>query len=186
MDSQKRKKIIIIALIVIIVIVALIFALRLTDYGKNPDQKDNNQLPEFRPPSANLEYKDVPPIVTSDELAAAQVARNFAERFGTYSSDLPGENIKQLLGQCTSKMARYLDTMEIDYQAKEFKGITTKSISNKITDMADNQAEILVQTQRQESKKINDQLSVETLYQDIKINLVKSDKQWLVDSAYWQ
>ncbi|MDQ5938632.1 MAG: hypothetical protein QG603_723 [Patescibacteria group bacterium] len=186
MDAQKRKKIIIITLIVLIIIVALIVAFKLTDYGKNPDNKDNGQLPEFKAPSANLQYKDVPPVVSSDELAATQVAMNFAERFGTYSSDLPGENIKQLLGQCTNKMTTYLNTMEIDYQAKEFKGITTKSISNKITEMSDNQAEILVQTQRQESKKINDQLSVETLYQDIKVTLVKSDKQWLVDSAYWQ
>ncbi len=186
MDAQKRKKIIIVALIVIIVVVALIFALRLTDYGKNTDNKDNGQLPEFKAPSANLEYKEVPPIVSQDELAAAQVAMNFTERFGSYSSDFPGENIKQLLGQCTNKMATYLNKMEIDYQAKEFKGITTKSISNEITEMTDNQAEVLVRTQRQESKIIDGELVSAISYQDIKVSLVKSAKQWLVDSAYWQ
>jgi flagellar basal body-associated protein FliL len=186
MDSQKRKKIIIIALIVIIVIVVLIFAFRLTDYGKDPDNKDSDQLPQFKAPSANLQYKDVPPIVSNDELAAAQVAMNFAERFGTYSSDLPGENIKQLLGQCTNKLVTYLNKMEIEYQAKEFKGMTTKSISNKITEMTNNQAEIVVQTQRQESKTVNGNLVSSLLYQDIKVNLIKSDKQWLVDAAYWQ
>jgi hypothetical protein len=186
MDSIKRKKIIISALVGLLVIIALIIAFTLTDYGQKKDDPGDEDLPVFQAPSANLEYKDLPPPVTDSELGAIQAASNFAERFGTYSSDLPGENIKQLLGQCTDKMATYLSQMEIDYQAKEFTGVTTKSISNKIIDLSNNQAEILVQTQRQESKKINDQVSVKTLYQDIKINLVKSEQQWLVDAAYWQ
>ncbi len=186
MDATKRKKIIIIALIAAIVIVALIIAFKLTDYGKDKTDNTDGQVPVFKAPSANLEYKDVPPVVSSDELAATQVAMNFAERFGTYSSDLPGENIKQLLGQCTNKMSSYLKKMEIDYQAKDFRGMTTKSISNKIVDMNDSQAEILIQTQRQESKEVDGKLVSNVLYQSIKVSLVKSDKQWLVDAAYWQ
>lgn len=186
MDATKRKKIIIIALVAAIVIVALIIAFRLTDYGQKSTDKTGGQLPEFKAPSANLQYKEVPPVVSNQELGAIQAAMNFAERFGTYSSDLPGENIKQILGQCTEKMVSYLKKMEIDYQASEFKGVTTKSISNKVINISDTQAEILVKTQRQESKMVDGKLLSGTLYKDIKINLVKSDKQWLVDSAYWQ
>jgi hypothetical protein len=52
--------------------------------------------------------------------------------------------------------------------------------------MNDSQAEILIQTQRQESKEVDGKLVSNVLYQSIKVSLVKSDKQWLVDAAYWQ
>ena len=186
MDAIKRKKIIIIALLVVIVGVALLIAFKLTDYGQKPDDQSGGQLPEFKAPSANLEYKELAPSVSDDELQAIQRAKNFAERFGTYSSDLPGENINQLLGQCTDKMVSYLKKMELDYQASAFTGVTTKSISQKINNISDTQAEIVVQTQRSESKTVDGKLLSETLYKDIVINLIKSDQQWLVDAAYWQ
>lgn len=185
MDAVKRKKIIIIALVVIIVAVALFLAFKLTDLGQKPGTK-SGQLPEFKAPSANLQYKEVPPIVSNDELLAIQTAMNFAERYGTYSSDLPGENIKQVLGQCTDKMASYLKKLELDYKATSYTGITTKSISYKMNSISASQADITVQTQRQETKSVDGKLVSNTLYQDIKINLVKSDKQWLVDAVYWQ
>ncbi len=186
MDAIKRKKIIITILIAVIVVVALIIAFKLTDYGKNPDQNTDNQLPEFTAPSAKLEYKEIPPTVSDSELAATQVAMNFAERFGTYSSDLPGENINQLMSLCTKKMSNYLQQIEIDYQSPDFKGVTTKSVSSKVSDISDSQAEVIVSTQRQESSTIGGKLVSNLTYQDIKINLLKSDKQWLVDAAYWQ
>lgn len=186
MDSTKRKKIIIIALTALLIIVALIIAFKLTDYGQQKDEPNSDGLPVFQAPSANLEYKDLPPTVTDSELGAIQAAMNFAERFGTYSSDLPGENIKQILALCTDKMSNYLQQLEIDYQAQNFTGMSTKSIANKIIELNDSQAEILVQTQRQESKVVAGQLLSNTTYQDIKINLVKNGEQWLVDAAYWQ
>lgn len=186
MDAVKRKKIIIIALVVIIVAVALFLAFKLTDFGQKPNDKNSNQLPEFKPASANLQYKEVSPIVSNDELLAIQTALNFAERYGTYSSDLPGENIKQVLGQCTDKMAIYLKNLEMDYKATSYTGITTKSISQKVNSISASRADITVQTQRQETKSVDGKLVSNTLYQDIKVNLVKSDKQWLVDAAYWQ
>jgi hypothetical protein len=186
MDATKRKKIIITILIVIIVLVALFLAFRLTDFGQKKTEKDPGDLPVFKPESANLQYKEVEPLVSNEELGAIQAAMNFAERFGTYSSDLPGENIKQLLGQCTKKMTAYLQKMEINYQANEFVGVTTKSISNKVSDISDDQAEIIVQTQRQETKSVAGKLVTNTVYKEIKVNLIKSDKQWLIDAAYWQ
>ena len=185
MDAVKRKKIIIIALVIIIIAVALFFAFKLTDFGQKPDTK-GGQLPEFKPASANLQYKEVPPIVSNDELLAIQTALNFAERYGTYSSDLPGENIKQVLGQCSDNISDYLKKLERDYKATSYMGITTKSISHKVNRISASQADITVQTQRQETKSVDGKLVSNTLYQDIKINLVKSDKQWLVDAVYWQ
>lgn len=186
MDATKRKKIIITILIVIIVLVALFLAFRLTDFGQKKPEQDKGDLPIFKPESANLQYKEIEPQVSNEELGAIQAAMNFAERFGTYSSDLPGENIKQLLGLCTKKMTAYLQKIELDYQVQEFIGLTTKSISNKVIDISDSQAEIMVQTQRQETKSIDGKLVTSTGYQGIKVNLIKSNNQWLVDAAYWQ
>lgn len=186
MDAIKRKKIIIITLVVVIVGVLLYLAFRLTSLGPNTNQPKGGQLPEFKAPSANLQFKEVTPTVSDNELAAVQQAMGFAERFGTYSTDQPGENIKQLLGICTKKMVSYLNDMNIDYQAGSFKGMTTKSISYTMNNFADDQAEILVRTQRVERKAIDNQIVEETIYKDIKINLVKSGDQWFIDGAYWQ
>lgn len=186
MDALKRKKIIIALLVVIIVALAIFFAFRLTDLGQKPGDQEAGKLPEFKAPSANLEFKEIEPTISNDQLLAVQQAMNFAERFGTYSSDQPGENIKQLFGVCTTKMVNYLNQIAIDYQAKSYTGVTTKSISYDLSDFADSQAEVLVHTQRQETRAIDSKLITETVYKDIKINLIKNDKQWLIDGAYWQ
>ena len=184
MDKSKRRKIILIIAIILIIVGVLLWILRMANII-NPALNNNvNKQPEFKPASANIEFDaNIKPSISSDELGAINMAKNYAERLGSWSTDQPGKNIKELESLSTNKMVRYLKSMDIDYQQTDYTGVSTKSLSTKTESFSSSEAIVLVSTQRIETKA---DLSQVVYYQDIRINLVKSKDQWLVDGAFWQ
>lgn len=182
MQLSRRKKIVI-AIIVLLVIIGVLFLVwRLS---KEPGKSPSNEVeqPVFRAPSANLEFKpiEVPPI-DSTEFTILNLAKSYAARFGSWSTDNQGHNLEELMPISTTKMAAYLKSIEpIDSQ--KFLGITTKSISAEISAQSDKTAEVKVNTQRIET---NEKLEQKVYYQDILVSLMKNGDQWLVDAAFWQ
>ena len=75
-----------------------------------------------------------------------------------------------------------MNSLEANY-SEDFTGITTKSIVPEILSLTDNQATVMVSTQRIAT---DEKLEQNVYYKDIKIFLVKSNDIWLVNSAYWQ
>jgi hypothetical protein len=184
MDKEKRKKIIWIAIIILVILGLLWLLLRSTDLYRPGSGDITNEIINIPVPSSNLQYDpDLPPAQTSTEFDIENLAKNFASRFGSWSTDNPGKNLQELLPLSTGSMQNYLQSININNDTDGFSGITTKSISSEILSVSDSDAEVMVGTQRVET---NNNLEENVVYQDIKIMIVKSGSRWLVDGAYWQ
>ncbi len=183
MDQQKRKKIII-AVIIIVVLALLFWAWRSMDVFRPINNTNTNEVPKFIPPSANADFDpNLPAALNSDELSAVNLAKNYAERFGSWSTDQLGVNLKELAPLGTKSMNKYLSSIELGEKQPNYNGISTKSISSVIDEWSEDSAVITVKTQRIETKT---DLSQVVYYQDIKFDLIKSNGKWLVDAAWWQ
>ena len=180
----RRKKIVITSIIVLVIIGLLWLVLKTTDLF-NFERVDNiNEVLEIETPSADFEFQpiDIPPV-TNTEFTVDNLAKNYAARLGSWSTDNPGVNLEELLPLSSPSMRNYLQGIDINYSAEEFSGVTTKSISAEILSLSDSAATVMVSTQRIET---DSNLQDNTYYQDIEIHLVKSGDEWLVSGAYWQ
>ncbi|MFA5126889.1 MAG: hypothetical protein WC465_02720 [Patescibacteria group bacterium] len=186
MTAQNRKRIIIISIIILVLVGIFLIIWRLTNFGNPRIEDKTNEAPKFVAPSAKLEYKDVPPAVNNTEFTVMNLARNYAERFGSWSTDQPGHNLEELYPLSTTKMIKYLKTLNTDTSQSQFSGVSTKTITAEIENLNSQTAEVFVKTQRLETKTSGPALVEDTIYQDIKVSLVKSGEDWLVDGAYWQ
>lgn len=170
--------------IILVILIILWWAFRTSDQGvSNINQNNNNQVPEFKAPSIDLEYKEpATPTQTNTEFTIINLAKSFAARFGSWSTDNQGHNLEELLPLSTNRMQAYLNGIEMS-ASEEFSGYTTKSLSAKILSSNDNRATVLVSTQKIETKA---NLSNNIFYQAIEIKVLKSGDVWLVDEANWQ
>lgn len=120
----------------------------------------------------------------------SSVAFAFVERFGSYSNSTEFENIKDAEYYMTNSMKRwaerYMRESEAEIDDQTYYGITTKALSVKSIELNESKtsAELIVSTQRQESRGSTDKSRV--IYQDIRLEMVKMNGVWKVDGAYWQ
>ncbi|MFA6391735.1 MAG: hypothetical protein WCW66_03200 [Patescibacteria group bacterium] len=118
------------------------------------------------------------------------IARNFAERFGSYSSFSNYENITKLEGYMTASMKNWAERFVAEQRANssaddKYFGITTKAL-NVTTDSineADEKAQFTVTTQRNQT---NEGEEAKVIYQDIIIKFIKEGIEWKVIEANWQ
>ena len=123
--------------------------------------------------------------VANNELAVKNLSKNFAERFGSYSLESNFSNFTEIADLVTPTVAAWLKKYPQDLLKKlpaGFEGVSTRVISQKIDSLTASQASISLSTQREE--RVNGATRV--YYQDMKVNLVAKDGQWLVDGAFWQ
>lgn len=119
----------------------------------------------------------------------AKIGEVFAARLGTYSNQSNYSNYEDINIFMTATMrdwARdYVEKTRRDnpYDGNYF-GIITTPIYTKVTafDDAKGEAEIIISTQRRETVASEG----ENVYnQDLRLNFLKVNNQWLVDGAYW-
>src|SRR3989339_72011 len=118
--------------------------------------------------------------VANNELAIKNVAKNFVERFGSYSMEANFSNFAEIQDLVTPTVAAWLKIYPEDLKKKNplgFESVTTLALSQKIENLQKNKASVIVSTQRQQRINGVDSLS----YNDMKLNLVLSKGVWLVD-----
>lgn len=188
-----RKKIIIILIVIILVVVLVLlwwFFFRpgepLANINQNANTNANaaitstGQLEQLPPPSPERieEEKNYP-------LGLKQLAYSFSERFGSYSSDSRFANLRDLKILMTSKMQKATD----DFIASDgiavdvYEGFDAKALSSELISYSENQAEVLVKTQR--AQYLGDKLEPNIFYQDLLLKFVKVGEEWKVDEANW-
>lgn len=183
MESEKKKKIIFLVIVILVVLGLILVFWKTSNQGPKVAKNSNEPL-KIETPSAGFEYRpEAVPAQSETEFSVVNLAKNYAARFGSWSTDNPGFNLEELKPLSTAKMQTYLQNLAIDYQAKEFQGLSTQSISAKILSLDDEQAKVLVNTQRVETKS---DLTNRTYYQDIEMTLAKAGEKWLVSAAYWK
>ena len=101
----------------------------------------------------------VPPTTPAQILKMTEVtsvkvlAKNFTERYGSYSSDNNFANLESLKPLMTSEMAAYVNKIIADgYSSKDFFGVTTQAVNITVNQLDAETAVVAVNTVRQETK----------------------------------
>lgn len=138
--------------------------------------------------SANKPQVDVP----KDDRSKIQfLAIIFAQNFGSYSNQRNLNNFDDIYSLMADTMKKWImDTYKAEiikqHPQNVYYAIETKVLTVQITqiDEAKKTAIAMLKTQRQEFTVSPD--NVKVFNQDLLLNLVKVNDNWIVDSAYWQ
>lgn len=207
MINANKKKIgyLLIALAIILLLLSVFIFLqpdknpfkKLIDSMKSGQEKEKTEEEKF---NEMIQEKKESFIYTFDEESEKnrdynendfkQLARFFAERFGSYSNQSNYGNIEDLKILMSSKMKTWANDYVKELRnnnsySGSFYGITTKSLiepSLNNFSLESGKVEVLLSVQREEIS-----TSEPKLYnQDIKIVFIKESGEWLVDEAIWQ
>lgn len=198
--SRNLRLIIFIAIGVVIVtslILLLIFRSQRSKEAKTNINQLANQaaLTNATSPEAIQEaVLETTPALTAEEVGIDRqlksLARNFVERYGSYSNESNLENLTELQGQMADAMkvvARlYRTELEAEFtQYSGHYGITTTVLVSKFInlDEAKGQATLLLTTQR--LREVTGK-EIEKYTQDVSISLAKEGDSWLVANLAWQ
>ncbi len=128
--------------------------------------------------------------ISATEEQLKRTSSLFIERFGSYSNQSNFSNVSDLKIYMSANMKKWADDFveknNIDRDVSVYYGITTKSISQKIEfiNEEDGEAKILVNTLRRES---GGNLSEDnSFYQEVSVRFVLEKNFWKVDSANWK
>jgi hypothetical protein len=199
--------IIILGIILILVILYIIFFSSRFSFNDFINNNDNNTV--VTPPVNNLPIDDTTKEevkkkatiniekikkdlidVTEDDLK--QMAASFAERFGSYSNQSNFGNIEDLKIFMTKKMQVWADNFVEEQRTKSqfsgiYYGITTKAVSEEAKTFDDDAgvSSIIVSTRRREASNTTNN-TTNVFNQTIKVDFIKENGAWKVDSALWQ
>ncbi len=143
-------------------------------------------------PSTNVNVASPPPepVKPPDESTGVrQLARSFAERYGSFSNQGNFENLLDLRPFMSTALGAKTDAYVAAESAKPpaqtYYGVTTRSINVQLDafDNAAGTAKATVKTQRQEFRTATGRPDV--YYQDVVIEMVKEGGTWKADSATW-
>lgn len=179
-----KRKSVWITLLAIVVLVLVWLVYNLSPKNVEPNIYSTEDQPVFKPESPSLTLEPLT-LADKDENVVQTLSRNFAARFGSWSTDNQGANLQQLKSLGTKKLQNYLDNIKINYQTPEFYGVEAKALSSEIKslDTESGVAQVLVNTQKTE---VNNKGEEHVYYQKILLDLIKVDDNWLVDIVKWQ
>lgn len=188
-------KIIILVVIAVLIIGAIIFGFL---YFRNAGQEpvEPGVIDETKPPAReqivpveNRPAFDLPEMTAEEKgiEQAQNIAKIFAERFGSFSNQGSFSNLDDLAALSTPQMQDWLvaqkKKLSAQYAADEvYYGVTTIAPIAKIESQSDSSAVIIVSTQRKETK----DGEIRVFNQDLKLAFVKVNGEWLINAAYWQ
>lgn len=149
------------------------------------EQKPSGTVPvaDQKPEVPEVESVDIP----SQPLVSAQTtARNFVERFGSFSSDTNYLNIDDVLPLATKALQRRLEDLAAEARenaSDSYYGVSTRAIIFTVEKEADAAVTMLVTTQRQES--IDSPANTSVRNQQIRVDIVNDGNGWLIDDFAW-
>lgn len=184
MDDRTKKIGIVILILLIIAIIALIFLSRKPAAEPAPAQTpgvtltpENSEgvVPETLTPNGTP--------IAPEERNVMRFSMQFAERYGSFSSESNYQNLIDLKPVMTVRMQQSVDAfIATQQESSEFYGVTTQAVSGVVESQTDASATVLVSTQRTETKGTS---TSKSFAQQINVKLVKSGIEWKVDQADW-
>jgi hypothetical protein len=193
--TKKQIKILIFTFIVIFLIVFIVFLL--TNNGDEVENVDINinktKIDNFNNTELEAEIIEEPVIERKKEditsLKIKSVAKNFTERYGTWSTDNKDENFKSAKVYTTSRMENIIEDFIINNEKladsyEGYYGVTTKALSVKIINLEENEAKLSVSVQQSETSGIN--LDNNISYKNLNLELIKNNDDWFVNDAKWE
>lgn len=177
----------------VIIFVAIIWALtRQKSASPTAEAPETEQQANLPAVSASVSAPEVKPLPTTEELSALErevmlknQARNFVEKFGSWSVLANFSNFEELKSEVTVKVAQWLDGYKkqlLTEQGKDFVGVTTQAVTQKVIKSADDFAQVLVSAQREETYTFGNKRYI----RDMMVELVWVGGKWLISGAFWQ
>ena len=115
--------------------------------------------------------------------AAENIAKIFTERYGSYSTDNPGQNLKDLESLSTPDLWTVLkgkiETMTV---GKEFISMTTRAFSASIISFETDKAIVKTVSTKEENKSG----VLREFNQEAEVTLLRNGDNWLVDDLKWK
>ncbi len=194
MNFQMTKKQIK-TLIIVFVIVALIVFLSYL-FTNNRGQNFLNNEENLSEPLINdvkdnqeVQKENLKPIERQEsqlELDLESVARNFTERYGSWSNHNQNNNFKSAEIYMTKNMVLVLNNFITNNDKLNddsvYYGIETKVLNVQVLESTADFADVKVNTQRKQV--LDEQESV--FYQALILDLITENETWLVDDAEWE
>ncbi len=200
MNLTLRARIFIVISIVVLIILAISITLvvvfkqnNTTEEGalgenQNVDQQTQNNNQNFNTsiqPTVVSQDLVLKPQTTEEKmrLASENIAKIFIERYGSYSTDNPGQNLKDLQVLCSvdlwNVLKKKIDSM---VASKEFTGVTTRAFSSSIVSYENDKSIVNIISIRQENK----ENVLREYNQEAEVTLVRNGNSWLVDDIKWK
>ena len=192
--TKKQIRILIITLIIVILIVLVVYLLT------NTKEEVGNAPLEVEPVNNNLKVEEKDSEIIKEtiiekseedvsKMKLKSVAKNFTERYGTWSTDNRENNFKSTKVYTTSRMENIIEDFVLNEEKlvdnySDYYGITTKALNVKIIDSSGSNANLIVSTQQIET--LGDVSEPKISYKTLNLELVKFNSEWLVDYAKWE
>lgn len=120
--------------------------------------------------------------VEVEQNGVEQLAKIFAERYGTYSTDSNFQNIKDVQDLVTPSLWSKLKAKITTGPAANFVGATAKVITSNLSDWDGASATVQMQ-----ATVVKEQNGVSTtLHQNVTVSMVKNGSSWLVSDFVWK
>lgn len=194
MEDRTKKLMYVAGGVVAIAIIALIVRAIITKTGQPAApvaQQPAGEAGAPTQPLATTTPKTIPepikspgqPMPDTADGVLKRAALDFAARFGTYSTDVQNQNLKQLLPVMTGDLRTWAEKKVAEppkfYIA--YQGVTTRALAAKIISQTSKDAKVEVSTQRVYTSAAK----ITTEYETARLHLIVSGSNWLVDSAEW-
>ncbi|MBT6254495.1 hypothetical protein HOI83_04695 [Candidatus Uhrbacteria bacterium] len=123
--------------------------------------------------------------VTADAASARVVAMNFAERFGTYSTDVPFENVNEVKELSTPEYHATLQSGVTDVDAESFRGVSTRALSAALSSGSEESGSVVYAVAVQNEIELGTRTNTTIEYKTATISLEKRGELWLVANFQW-
>lgn len=174
------------AVVVLVLLIIVVLAIMLR---QSPDSQPaaNNQVPSQPAVNTPVDATDTPVVPVAPPVATPKTTTMiFVERFSSYSSESDFANVTDVLSLVTPELAGRIQAAakaQATGPDAAYYGISTKVITQKITEQTETLATVLVSTQRAES--IGSPSNTTVRYQDITVTLIKNGNSWIVSDYSW-
>ena len=191
MTISNRNKMIIAGVLILIAIILILLFLPRKKTSTTPTANQTNTL-ESTNSQTTTEPKPEPTPVTPEQkqqATAETVAKIFAERFGSYSSESEADNLEDILPLTTTSYAATLQAQIKKLRdagpAADYYGVTTRVLSTTLSgELGADSAIFDVLTQREEATGSVSNTAVK--YQTLTISLKLVGEDWLVNGAVFE
>ncbi len=150
------------------------------------DHLPSNQNVQTAEPVNNTNNQTTVPVVINQEQANLRsLGLFFASRLGSYSTTSQFSNLKEIDYLLTNKMRAWAQNyIATSLTPLGYYSVITRGLGANIESFTNNQAQMVVGTQRQEVFKVGGEMQLR--YQNLLLQFIKVGEDWKVDEAKWQ
>jgi len=178
---ERRNLLIAIIVLGLVAIGLLLWFLFRPSFSREPEVFVPAERTETIEPSVVVPAQ---PSVAPEPVQAQTVARNFVERFGTYSSDAPFANYEDVRELSTEVF--YSTLVRTESVGDAYEGVTTYALSFKRTEGSEEEGRIVFDVGTQREWFTQDRSSSNVVYNNTSVTVVKVGDAWFVEAFVWE